>query len=50
MHITFFNKLTFDTPELAQFIERTPTFKQHDEVCVEFYDSCVSVTLPQANS
>jgi len=50
LHVTFFNELTFDTPELAQFIERTPTFKQHDEACVEFYDSCVSVTLPQANS
>jgi hypothetical protein len=49
-HITFFNQFTFDTPEPAQFIERTPTFKQHDEACVEFYDSCASVTLPQANS
>ena len=50
LHVTFFNELTFDTPELARFIERTSTFKQQDEACVEFYDSCVSVTLPQANS
>jgi hypothetical protein len=49
-HLTFFNKLRFDTPELAQFIERTPTFREHDEACVEFYDSCASVTLSQANS
>lgn len=49
LYITFFNELTFDTPQLARFIERTPTFKAHDEACVEFYDSCVSVTLPQAN-
>ena len=49
LHITF-NKPTFDTPELAQFIERTPTFKTHDEAHVEFYDSCVGVILPQANS
>jgi len=50
LNVTFFNELTFDTPELRQFIERTPTFKAHDEACVEFYDSCVSVTLPQENS
>jgi hypothetical protein len=48
-HITFFNGLTFDTPELARFIGRTPTLKDHDEACLEFYDSCVGVTLPQAN-
>ena len=49
-NLTFFNRLTFYTPELAQFIERTPAFRERDEACVEFYDSCVSVTLPQANS
>lgn len=49
-HTTFFNELTFDTPKLAQFIERTSVFKQHDEAYMEFYDSCVSVTLPQENS
>jgi hypothetical protein len=50
LHITFFNQLTFDTPQLAQFISRTPTFKAHNEACVEFYNSSVSVTLPQADS
>jgi len=49
-HVTFFNELSFNTPRLAQFIERTPTFKEHNGAYVEFYDSCVSVTLAQANS
>jgi hypothetical protein len=49
-HTTFFNQLSFDTPELSQFIERTPAFGERDKACVEFYDSCVGVTLPQANS
>jgi len=52
LRITFFNELAFDTPELAQFIERTPTltFGALNEARVEFYDSCVGVILQQANS
>ena len=45
--ITFFNQLIFDTPQLTQFIGRTPKFKAHDEARVVFSDLDVSVTLLQ---
>jgi hypothetical protein len=48
--IVFFHHLISDTPQLAQFISRTPKFKgikAHDEARVFFSDSNVSVTLPQ---
>jgi hypothetical protein len=48
LHITFFHQLIFDTPQLAQFISRTPKFKAHDEARVVFFDCQVSVTLPKA--
>jgi hypothetical protein len=47
--ITFFNRLVFDTPQLAQFIIRTPKFKLHDEARVVFSDWDVWITLPQAS-
>jgi hypothetical protein len=31
LSITFFNDIDFDTPELIQFISRTPTFEAYDE-------------------
>jgi hypothetical protein len=46
-HITFFHQLIFDTPQLAQFISRTPKLKTHDEARVFFSASAVSVTLSQ---
>ena len=49
LEITFFNRLIFDNPQLAQFISRTPAFKTHDEARVIFSDWNVSVTLPQAS-
>ena len=45
--IIFFHQLIFDTPQLAQFISRTPKFKASDEVHVIFHDGSVWVTLPQ---
>jgi len=50
LDITLFNQLTFSTLQLAYFIGRTPTFEECDKACVEFYDSCVSVTLSRTNS
>ena len=45
--ITFFHQLIYDTPQLTQFISRTPKFKARDEARVVFHDWNVSITLPQ---
>jgi hypothetical protein len=46
LEITFFHQLIFDTPQLSQFISRTPTLNVHDQARVIFSDSHVRVTLP----
>jgi hypothetical protein len=38
----------FNTPELIQFISRTPKIKTHDEAHVTFSHWDISATLPQA--
>jgi F-box-like len=45
MDITFFNQIDFDCPRLAQFINRTPTLRAHDEAHVQFDDSTASIPL-----
>jgi hypothetical protein len=46
----FFYQLIFDTPQLTQFISRTPKFKVHDEARLIFTtDWDVSVVVPQAS-
>jgi hypothetical protein len=46
--INFFHQLIFDTPQLMQFISRTPKLKTHDEARLVFSDDWgVSVALPQ---
>jgi hypothetical protein len=47
--ITYFHQLIFDTPQLTQFIRRTPKFKALDEARVVFSDWHVWVTLPQSS-
>jgi hypothetical protein len=47
MAVTFFHQLIFDTPQLVQFVSRTPKFEVHDEARMLFSDSGVWVTLPQ---
>jgi hypothetical protein len=47
LNITFFYHIIFDTPQLAQFISRTPKFEAPDEAYLKFSDSDVSVTLPR---
>jgi hypothetical protein len=42
--INFFHQLIFDTPQLTQFISRTPKFKGHDKALVQFSSFGVSVT------
>ena len=49
MDITFFLQLIFDTPQLTQFIERTPQLKTHDEARMIFSDSGASVSLPRTD-
>jgi hypothetical protein len=45
--IKFFLQPTLDTPQLAQFIRRTPKFKAHDEETKVVSNNDVSVTLPR---
>ena len=44
LEISFFYQLIFDTPQLTQFISRTPKFKAYDEARVKFSDFRVRVT------
>jgi hypothetical protein len=48
--ITFFNQIDFDTPRLAQFINRTPKLRALDEAHVQFHDSTASVALQYRTS
>jgi hypothetical protein len=45
LNITFFHKLIFDTPQLAQLIGRTPKFKVLKQARVFFYGWSASITL-----
>jgi hypothetical protein len=47
LDITLFHQLIFNTPQVTQFISRTPKFKAQDEARVVFSDSGAWVTLPQ---
>jgi hypothetical protein len=44
-HVTLFNQFDFDTPQLVQFISRTPTLKAHDEAHVIIDGSTVKTIL-----
>jgi hypothetical protein len=46
LEITFFHQLSFDTPQLTQFISRTPKFKTHEQARLAFSKCEVRVTLP----
>ena len=48
--ITFFNQIDFDCPQLAQFINCTPTPRGQDEAHVQFDDSTANVTLRHRTS
>jgi hypothetical protein len=47
LDIRFFLELIFDTPQLAQFIDRTPQLKTHGEARMVFSDLGASVSLPR---
>ena len=53
LRITFFHQLIFDTPQLIQFISRTPTLKaydEYDEAYVTFLDSHATFALSGRNN
>jgi hypothetical protein len=50
MEISFFHQLIFDTPQLTQFISRTPTLEIHDQARVEFSDLHVGILFPKTSS
>jgi hypothetical protein len=45
LQIVLFHQLTFDTPQLVQFISRTPKLKACNEARVVFYNSRVTMAL-----
>ena len=45
MHITFFKLINSDCSQLTQFINRSPTLRDHDKVHVRFYDFLASVAF-----
>jgi hypothetical protein len=47
--IRFFNQIDFDTPRLAQFINRTPKFGKRDALTVLFQDDYAHVNLSPGN-
>jgi hypothetical protein len=47
LDIRFYLQLEFDTPQLAEFINRTLHLKPHDEARVVLSDSGATVSLPQ---
>jgi hypothetical protein len=47
LHVTLFYQRTLHSPQLTQFISRTPKFKAQDEAHVTFSSDDVMVTLPR---
>jgi hypothetical protein len=45
MRITFFNQVNFDCPQLARFIDRTPTLRARNKAYLKFDDWSTSVAL-----
>ena len=48
LYIRFFHELIFDTPQLAQFVARTPNIQPPVETRIAFYDHYVEVTSPRS--
>ncbi len=45
LNITFFHQLRFDIPQLAQFISRTPKFKESDLAYLHFFSGIVRLSM-----
>jgi F-box-like len=50
LHITFFNQIIFDTPQLFQFISRRPTLRALEEGYIEFNAKAIIVKFPSQAS
>ena len=53
LHVTFFNQIIFDTPQLFQLISRTPTLRTlgaQEEAHIEFSLDTVTVRFPSQTS
>jgi hypothetical protein len=50
LHITFFNDIVFDTPQLMRFVCRTPTLKSPEKARVIFGDRFATVNLSSLTS
>jgi hypothetical protein len=46
LSITFISPSVLHTPEIVQFISRTPNFSAPEKACIIFHESFVSVMLP----
>ena len=50
LHITFFNQIMFDTPQLFQFISRRPTLRAPEKGHIEFDSEAIIVKFPSQTS
>jgi hypothetical protein len=50
LNITFFNEIIFDTPQLFQFINRSPTLKALEKGCIESKFAEISVNISTQTS
>ena len=50
LELILFHQLIFDTPQLTQFISRTPTLEVRDQARVDFSDWHIRVTFPKMYS
>jgi hypothetical protein len=46
LRIHFFNQITFDTPQLFQFINRSPTLRAPEEGCIKFNAEAILAKFP----
>jgi hypothetical protein len=50
LYITFFNQIIFDTPQLAQFLSRTPNLKAPEQARVAFEVGAATINLSSQTS
>ena len=50
LHITFFNQIIFDTPQLFQFISRRPTLRAPEKGRIAFNHKAIIVKFPSRTS
>jgi hypothetical protein len=50
LHITFFNQIIFDTPQLFQFISRRPTLRTPEKGHIAFHSEAIIVKFPSQSS